>query len=107
MTSYFISCRWRDFDRSMFWLAVIGGSLIVLHAILLFILKLRKRNSEKQRGYGALTFPRFEIFLIILALPCICEASAALVRGTLHAHFFLLYSYLLSMHLIGSKSKLS
>ncbi|CAK7328872.1 unnamed protein product [Dovyalis caffra] len=72
---------WRDFDRSMFWLAVIGGSLILVHAILLFILKLKKRNTDEQSDYGALTFPRFEIFLTILALPCICEASASLVRG--------------------------
>ncbi|XP_073261119.1 uncharacterized protein [Populus alba] len=72
---------WRDFDRSMFWLAVIGGSMILLHAILLFILKLRKGNTEKQRDYGALTLPRFEIFLAFLALPCICVASASLVRG--------------------------
>ncbi|XP_011028534.1 PREDICTED: uncharacterized protein LOC105128518 isoform X1 [Populus euphratica] len=72
---------WRDFDRSVFWLAVIGGSMILLHAILLFILKLRKGNTEKQRDYGALTLPRFEIFLTFLALPCICVASASLVRG--------------------------
>ncbi|WCJ36094.1 hypothetical protein M5689_017313 [Euphorbia peplus] len=72
---------WRVFGRSMFWLAVIGGSLILLHALLFFLLKFRKKNSEKPRNYGALTFPRFEIFLIILALPCLSEASAALVRG--------------------------
>ena len=65
----------------MFWLAIIGGSFIQLHALLLVILKLRKRNSEIQRGYGVLTFPRFEIFLVNLALPCICEASASLIRG--------------------------
>ncbi|KAJ6688194.1 TRANSMEMBRANE PROTEIN [Salix koriyanagi] len=72
---------WRDFDRSMFWLAVIGGGMILLHAILLFILKLRKGKNEMQRDYGALTLPRFEIFLTFLALPCICKASASLVRG--------------------------
>lgn len=66
----------------MFWLVVISGSLMLIHVLLLFILKMRKKNSENQRGYGALTFPRFEIFLVILALPCIFEASAALVRGT-------------------------
>ncbi|KAL0417123.1 UNVERIFIED_CONTAM: hypothetical protein Slati_3544200 [Sesamum latifolium] len=71
---------WRDFSRSMFWLAVIGGSLILLHALLLMILKFRKQNKEKQ-SYGALIFPRFEIFLLILALPCFCEASAALIQG--------------------------
>ncbi|KAL6177481.1 hypothetical protein ACLB2K_049007 [Fragaria x ananassa] len=75
------SNRWRNFDRTMFWLAVISGSLLLVHILLLFILKLRKKNSERQSGYGALTFPRFEIFLVILALPCICEASAALVKG--------------------------
>lgn len=67
----------------MFWLAVIGGSLILLHVLVLAILKLRKKSSGNQRDSGALTFPRFEIFLIILALPCICEASATLVTGTL------------------------
>lgn len=72
--------RWRDFGRSMFWLATIGGSLILLHALILVILKFRKKNSGKQ-SYGALALARFEIFLIILAVPCICEASVALIRG--------------------------
>ncbi|KHG01058.1 hypothetical protein F383_23226 [Gossypium arboreum] len=72
---------WRNFDRRMFWLAVIGGSLILLHAFLFFILKYKKRDSEKQGSYGALIFPRFEIFLVIVALPCICQAAAALVAG--------------------------
>lgn len=65
----------------MFWLAVIGGSLVLLHALLLMILKYRKQDKEKQ-SYGALIFPRFEIFLLIFALPCISEASAALIKGT-------------------------
>ncbi|KAL4347551.1 hypothetical protein GQ457_17G027120 [Hibiscus cannabinus] len=73
--------KWRNFDRSLFWLAVIGGSLILLHAFLFLILKYKKRDAEKQRSYGALIFPRFEIFLVILALPCISQASAALVAG--------------------------
>ncbi|XAR72612.1 hypothetical protein NMG60_11019317 [Bertholletia excelsa] len=72
---------WRDFNRSMFWLAVMSGSLMLLHVAFLLILKLRKKNSEKQGNYGALILPRFEIFLIILALPCICEASASLIKG--------------------------
>lgn len=73
----------------MFWLAIIGGGLILLHALLLLILKYRKKSSEKQRGYGALTFPRFEIFLVILALPCVCKASTSLVKGELYIHFSL------------------
>ncbi|XP_044485980.1 uncharacterized protein LOC123211359 isoform X2 [Mangifera indica] len=72
---------WRDFYRSMFWLAAIGGSLILLHALLILILKFKKKKSETKSGYGALTFPRFEIFLVILALPSVCKASAALVTG--------------------------
>ncbi|KAJ8771773.1 hypothetical protein K2173_026950 [Erythroxylum novogranatense] len=72
---------WRDFDRSMFWLALIGLSLMLLHVLLLFVLKFKRRNSEKGRGYGALVFPRFEIYLVILALPCICKASAVVVRA--------------------------
>ncbi|KAM7272613.1 hypothetical protein ACFE04_027276 [Oxalis oulophora] len=73
---------WRNFTRSMFWLSVIAGSLLLLHAIFLLILKYQNRNPEKPRdSYGALIFPRFEIFLVVLALPCICEASAGLVKG--------------------------
>ncbi|KAL1568226.1 hypothetical protein AAHA92_03621 [Salvia divinorum] len=71
---------WRDFSRSMFWLAVIGVGLILLHALVLMILKFKKQNKEKQ-SYGALIFPRFEIFLLILALPCISVASASLIKG--------------------------
>ncbi|XP_061349296.1 uncharacterized protein LOC133294608 isoform X3 [Gastrolobium bilobum] len=77
------SSGWTDFYRSMFWLVVICGGLMVLHAFLLIILKFGKRNSEKHRIYGALTFPRFEIFLLFLALPSICKASAVLIRGNL------------------------
>ncbi|GAV58350.1 hypothetical protein CFOL_v3_01884 [Cephalotus follicularis] len=73
---------WRNFKRSMFWLAVIGGGLMVLHALFLFILKFRKKNSEKQKSdYGEFTFPRFEIYLVVLALPCISQASASLIIG--------------------------
>ncbi|CAL9127599.1 unnamed protein product, partial [Musa acuminata var. zebrina] len=71
---------WQYFGRNMFWLAVFGGGLIFLHVVILCILKLRK-NLEKQKEFGALVFPRFEIFLIFLALPCICQASAAIIKG--------------------------
>nr|KYP51571.1 hypothetical protein KK1_026599 [Cajanus cajan] len=75
------SSGWTEFSRSMFWLAVICGGLMVLHAFLLIVLKFGKRNSEKHRIHGALTFPRFEIFLIFLALPNICKSSAVLIQG--------------------------
>jgi hypothetical protein len=72
----------------MFWLAVICGGLLVLHAFLLIILKFRKRNSEKPGIYGALVFPRFEIFLLFLALPGICKASSGLIKGNLIRHYY-------------------
>ncbi|XP_008791189.1 uncharacterized protein LOC103708166 [Phoenix dactylifera] len=72
---------WKYFGRNMFWLAVFGGGLVLLHAAVLWTLKFRRKNSEKQKERGALVFPRFEIFLIFLALPCTCQASAAIIRG--------------------------
>lgn len=71
---------WRDFNRTMFWLAVIGGGLIILHILFLLILKLRKKK-EKENTYNSVIFPRFEIFLVILAVPCVSAASAALLKG--------------------------
>ncbi|RRT85447.1 hypothetical protein B296_00001262, partial [Ensete ventricosum] len=75
------SDRWKHFGRNMFWLAIFGGGLTLLHVAILCLLKLRRRDSEKQEEYGALVFPRFELFLVMLALPCICQASAAFIKG--------------------------
>ncbi|XP_077244190.1 uncharacterized protein LOC143884473 isoform X2 [Tasmannia lanceolata] len=72
---------WKEFSRNMFWLAVIGGGLLLLHVLVLYIIKFRRKDLEKQKNYGSLVLPRFEIFLIILALPCFCQASAAIIRG--------------------------
>ncbi|CAN1854366.1 hypothetical protein LINPERHAP1_LOCUS41301 [Linum perenne] len=74
---------WNDFGRSMFWLAVIGGGLILTHAAVFLIVKYKKNRdySQGHTSYGALVFPRFEMFLLVLALPCICKASAGLVKG--------------------------
>ncbi|KAF3962697.1 hypothetical protein CMV_012819 [Castanea mollissima] len=72
---------WDDFGKNMFWLAIIVGSFISVHALLLLILKLKNKNSEMQRDYGVLTFPRFEMVIVNLSLPCICQASAAIIRG--------------------------
>ncbi|KAI3860134.1 hypothetical protein MKX03_037093 [Papaver bracteatum] len=71
---------WRKFERNMFWLAVFGGSLLLLHGLILILLKW-KRNSEEKKYSGALVLPRFQIFLTILALPCICQASVFLIKG--------------------------
>ncbi|XP_020584958.1 uncharacterized protein LOC110027752 isoform X2 [Phalaenopsis equestris] len=72
---------WKHFGRNIFWLAVIGGGLIALHAILLLILRSRRTRLEKKKEFGALVCPRFEIFLLLLALPSICQASSTLIRG--------------------------
>nr|XP_023928271.1 uncharacterized protein LOC112039619 [Quercus suber] len=72
---------WSDFRKNMFWLVIIGGVFISVHALLLLFLKLKNKNSEMQRDYGVLTLPKLEIVIVNLALPCICQASAAIVRG--------------------------
>ncbi|KAL8159313.1 hypothetical protein V2J09_000850 [Rumex salicifolius] len=71
---------WMDFKRSMFWVAIIMGSCILLHLSLLAILKLRDCSLEKRR-YGALAIPRFELFLIMLSVPCICKVSVSVIKG--------------------------
>ncbi|KAK9995585.1 hypothetical protein SO802_020271 [Lithocarpus litseifolius] len=72
---------WSDFGGTMFGLAIIGCGLISVHALLLLILKLKKKNSEEQRDYGVLTSPRFEIIIVNLALTSVCQASAAIIGG--------------------------
>ncbi|EMS45293.1 hypothetical protein TRIUR3_28115 [Triticum urartu] len=70
---------WKYFGRNMLWLGVIGGGLMLLHLLLLLYLRLRYRGGTGK--YGALVLPRFEIMLAILAIPCVSQASAALIRG--------------------------
>ncbi|KAF3973348.1 hypothetical protein CMV_003221 [Castanea mollissima] len=72
---------WNNFGKNMIWLAIIVGSFISVHALLLLILKWKNKNSAKQKDYGVLTFPRFEMVIVNLSLPCICQASAAIIRG--------------------------
>ncbi|XP_010426289.1 PREDICTED: uncharacterized protein LOC104711297 isoform X2 [Camelina sativa] len=75
------STVWRDFYRIMFWIAIIGGSLVLLHIFLSLLLKFKKAHTEKKRSFGAFVFPRFELFLLILALPSICKAARSLIQG--------------------------
>ncbi|CAK9863574.1 unnamed protein product [Sphagnum jensenii] len=83
---FILSCRhqrgkvrklWQDFERNMFWLAVVGGGLILLHILMLVFLRWRTKTSLR----GALSVPRFELFVLVLALPAICQASAFTIRG--------------------------
>ncbi|RLM98408.1 hypothetical protein C2845_PM06G03680 [Panicum miliaceum] len=72
---------WKYLGRNMFWLAVIGGGLILLHLLTLLYFKLRYRGREGRHGHGALVLPRLEIMVAILATPCIAQAAAAVIRG--------------------------
>ncbi|CAD6332593.1 unnamed protein product [Miscanthus lutarioriparius] len=73
---------WKYFSRNMFWLGVIGGGLILLHLLTLLYFKLRYRDGEqRQHCYGALVLPRLEIMVVVLAMPCVAQAAAALIRG--------------------------
>jgi hypothetical protein len=61
----------------MFWLAVVGGGFILLHLLMLLYLRWRTKTSQR----GALAIPRFELFILIFALPGICQASAFIIKG--------------------------
>ncbi|CAM6012995.1 unnamed protein product [Sphagnum balticum] len=69
--------RWQDFERNMFWVSIVGGGLAFLHLLTLLYLRWRTKTSLR----GALSFPRFEIFLLILFSPAICQACAFVIRG--------------------------
>lgn len=68
---------WQDMEMNLFWLGIGGGSLLLAHAVLLAFLRWRTGKS----AYGILSVPRFEILLLILALPCISQASAFVIKG--------------------------
>ncbi|GJM89928.1 hypothetical protein PR202_ga06157 [Eleusine coracana subsp. coracana] len=73
---------WKQFGRNMLWLGVMGGGLILAHAVTLAYLKLRYRGGRAEQGYGALVFPRLEMMVVILAMPCISQAAATMIsRG--------------------------
>lgn len=62
---------------NLFWLGVGGGSLIIIHILILIFLRWRTGTS----AHGILSVPRFELFLLILMLPCISQSSAFVIRG--------------------------
>ncbi|KAG2714883.1 hypothetical protein I3760_03G048900 [Carya illinoinensis] len=68
---------WRDMEMNLFWLAVGGGSLLILHFLIIIFLRWRTGTP----AHGILSVPRFELFLLILMLPCICQSSAFVIRG--------------------------
>ncbi|KAM6573173.1 hypothetical protein CsatA_017253 [Cannabis sativa] len=66
-----------DLEMNLFWLGVGGGSLVIAHVLLLLFLKWRTGTPV----HGILSVPRFELFLLILMLPCISQSSAFVIRG--------------------------
>ncbi|KAM7509785.1 hypothetical protein LguiB_008660 [Lonicera macranthoides] len=62
---------------NLFWLGVGGAFLLTLHIMILVFLRWRTQTS----AHGVLSVPRFELFLLILMLPCISQSSAFVIRG--------------------------
>ncbi|XP_057982291.1 uncharacterized protein LOC131167504 [Malania oleifera] len=68
---------WQDLKMNLFWLSVGAGSLLTIHFLILIFLRWRTGTS----AHGILSVPRFELFLLILMLPCISQSSAFVIRG--------------------------
>lgn len=68
---------WEDLQMNLFWLGTGGGSLVIIH--LLIFLFLRWRTGTP--AHGILSVPRFELFLLILVLPCISQSSTFVIKG--------------------------
>ncbi|KAA8548236.1 hypothetical protein F0562_004503 [Nyssa sinensis] len=68
---------WQDLGMNLFWLSVGGASLLIFHILTLVFLRWKTRTSF----HGILSVPRFELFLLILMLPCISQSSAFAIRG--------------------------
>lgn len=73
----FFPDRWQDMEMNLFWLGVGGGSLLSIHVLIIIFLRWRTGIP----GHGILSVPRFELFLLILMLPCISQSSAFVIRG--------------------------
>lgn len=75
---------------NLFWLGIGVGGLIMIHILIIIFLRWRTRTS----AYGILSVPRFELFLLILVLPCISQSSAFVIRGkNIFMPFFLEEKY--------------
>lgn len=68
---------WQDMEMNLFWVGIGGGVLLIVHAVMLVFLRWRTGKP----AYGILSVPRFEILLLILALPCISQSSIFLIKG--------------------------
>lgn len=62
---------------NLFWLGTGGGSLVIIHLLILLFLRWRTGTP----AHGILSVPRFELFLLILVLPCISQSSTFVIKG--------------------------
>lgn len=69
---------WHSAGRSLFWVALVLGGLILLRAPIQLSLC---RFSSHAPVSHPLYIPRLELFILLLAVPSICQAGAWLIRG--------------------------
>ncbi|KAL4378803.1 hypothetical protein GQ457_02G021090 [Hibiscus cannabinus] len=68
---------WQDMEMNLFWLSIGVGSLLMLHFVLLVFLRWRIGIAAR----WMISVPRFELLLLILALPCVSQSAAFVIRG--------------------------
>ncbi|KAI3843899.1 hypothetical protein MKX03_001749 [Papaver bracteatum] len=68
---------WRDLEMNLFWLGIGCGGLLISHFLVVLLLTWRTGTSVNWTLY----VPRFELFLLILILPCISQSAAFVLRG--------------------------
>eukprot|EP00899_Mesostigma_viride_P022520 jgi/Mesvir1/3452/Mv11944-RA.1 len=77
---------WKDFASVMFW---VSFEMLVLSGLHLLVMYIWKNVLKWGHLYYLLQFPRFEIFLTILALPAVTRACAFYIHdGTAVGIFF-------------------
>ena len=64
-------------EMNLFWLGVGGSCLLLLHVFAIFFLRHRIGRPPQ----GSLSVPRFELFLLILMLPCLSQSSTFIIKG--------------------------
>ncbi|KAL6135917.1 hypothetical protein ACLB2K_068142 [Fragaria x ananassa] len=68
---------WEDLLMNLFWLGIGGGSLVIIHLLILLFLRWRTGTPS----HGLLSVPRFELFLLIVMLPCVSQSSTFVIKG--------------------------
>ncbi|MCL7029322.1 hypothetical protein MKW94_017286 [Papaver nudicaule] len=68
---------WKDLEMNLFWLGTGCGGLLISHFLIVLCLTWRTGTSV----HWTLSVPRFELFLLILVLPCISQSAAFVLKG--------------------------